>query len=105
MRQLALCALMFLGACERDDGTPTTPDAAVAIDAAPDAMPHPDDGFGEPCTSMWNPDHLYTECTSLDGLPGICAIGACRRWCGAGCPTGQMPASTVENKCYCEPMP
>jgi hypothetical protein len=97
---------VLLAACGGDDGVKTVmPDAATM---RPDAhVDYPDDGFGNACTQVYNPYQLYTDCESLEGLPGCCTTSGCRRWCGEQdeCPPDQEPVYTVENKCYCEPVP
>lgn len=65
----------------------------------------PDDGFGEPCEPTIHPGHLHSECETVTGAVGICAIGICRRFCDGpndGCPPGQAAIPTVENLCWCE---
>jgi len=110
MRRLAVCLVLAFGACDHDKPIDTEPNASV--DAALDATPHPDNGFGNPCTPMFNTQHLYTECKSLDGNTGVCVLNnstpvdgdyACRRFCRDGCQPDQVQVSGVENICWCEP--
>jgi hypothetical protein len=102
MRLVLIAALVAWG-CDGSN--------VVAIDAAPiepDAhVDYPDDGFGEPCTPVFNPDHLYSECRSLENLPGYCALNFCRRPCGptSPCPSGFMTTQSTEGTCWCEPVP
>lgn len=108
-----LCVLVVLSACKDDGGA--APDATLVVDAGPDAMHHPDDGYGNVCTPMGGTNgHLYTECMSQDGLPGVCVFESannpylCRRFCATsagGCPTGQVPTPGQEGTCWCEPKP
>jgi hypothetical protein len=103
--RLMLLLVVLSGACDEGDATLPMPDAARAqLDAHVD---YPDDGFGNACTQVYNPYQLYTDCESLEGLPGCCTTSGCRRWCGEQdeCPPNQEPVYTVENKCYCEPVP
>lgn len=109
--RLMLAVAVLVGACGGDETVMTEPDASVDA-ISPDATPHPDNGFGNPCTPMYNQQHLYTECKSLDGYTGVCALDqttaasddyACRRFCSQGCQSGQVQVAGPENICWCEP--
>lgn len=89
-----------------DAGTSTGgPDVAVVIDAGPDATPHADNGFGNPCEPNVEDTEIWTECKSLDDLSGICVVDTCRRWCADGCIDGQIQVAGPGDLCWCEPAP
>lgn len=100
--RLMLAVVVLVGACGVDETPKIEPDASVVV-VEPDAAPHPDNGFGNACTPAYNPQHLYTECASLDGVVGVCVVDTCRRFCDHGCPTDQMSVAGPENICWCEP--
>ena len=85
--------------------------------ACGDNVPPPDDGFGNDCLVDLQSADLFTPCTSLLDLPGVCVqsvtehpAGLCRRWCAgdetspAACPQGQTAIpSTGGQGCFCQP--
>lgn len=64
-----------------------------------------ENGFGYPCTPVYDPNELITRCYGDNHTPGMCALGICRQECvdERTCPPGYDAILTVESRCWCDP--